>query len=92
MSKRLTVIFDGVTVLDDVEVIDCSLNYEWPWQEVRSNPAMFAAMAGADAETLSKLPGEQVAWTHNGADIVITYRITAKAADATITEFEDALP
>lgn len=78
--------------MDHTEVSEATIEYYNPWQEIRSNPAMAAALAGASPETWVNLPGEQVAHLHTGTEVTITYQMTFRLPNPAITKFKPALP
>lgn len=65
---RLKVLIDDRPVFE-ADVYEASINQQRNLEQFRSNPAMFAALAGASPEELTQLPGEQVAWMSHGSDI-----------------------
>lgn len=91
--KQLTIIVtdteadEDVTWMDHVEVNKAHIEYYNPWQEIESNPAMAAALAGAPVDAWKALPGRQVASMHDGTEVTITYEIRLRLPNATITEF-----
>ena len=95
MKGKLTVIFQPEgerrkAWIKDLDVEDLNLNIHTPWQEVRSNPAMAAALAGASPRVYSKLPGELLAMMHTGSEIELIYKIRFRGKPA-MTDFQPAL-
>lgn len=56
---RVLIEIDGKKAVD-VELGSAVFNMGTEWQEVRTNPAMFAALAGAPPDVVASLPGETV--------------------------------
>jgi hypothetical protein len=72
--KRLKVVVDD-ELMFEVDVYEVTVNMNRNLEKIRSNPALFAAIAGAPIEHLNELPGEQEAWMSYGSDIEITYKL-----------------
>lgn len=89
MTKRLRIYVDRERVLD-VDVHDAVIEINHPREEIRSNPRLASALAGAPPNVLAKLPGEQVAWFYHGSEIEITYKFRATAENGRMTEFRPA--
>jgi hypothetical protein len=87
--KKLEVYLDGDRVME-IEADDFVLNAQHEWEELRSNPAMFAAIAGADPEELMKLPGEQVAMMQHGGELTIDWRVRVRWIKPRMGEFRPA--
>lgn len=77
-------------VVLDRDVVSVDIRQDNEFEEIRSNPAMAAAMAGAGPEEWQNLPGEQVATLHHGTDLEITYTIRARLPGTGISEFRPA--
>lgn len=90
MTKQLTVLVDGKKVLD-IPVHDASVEWNRNLEEIRSNPLLAAAMAGAPAEHLKDLPGEQVAMMSMGSTLEITYRLRFDVEDGFVGEFRPVM-
>jgi len=91
--KKLTILITDekgkdTALMDHVEIHDGEFNLWRDIQEITSNPAMAAAMAGAPAEVLAGLPGESVAYMDLGAEIVLTYKVRFHTVGTGIGEFK----
>lgn len=64
---------DGQTVFD-AEVEGVSVSVDRDLGQVVSDPAMAAALAGAPAEAIAKMPGRMVAYVDHGSDVELTFR------------------
>jgi len=92
MSDRLTITItrDGApTILIDRDVLDVRIDQRNAWMELRSNPAMAAALAGAPPEALMKLPGEQVGYLLGESYIEVTYRLRFDLPSGQVTDFHE---
>jgi hypothetical protein len=87
--KRLKVMLDD-EVMFEVDVIEATVNMNRNLEQIRSNPALFAAIAGAPMEHVNELPGEQVAWASYGSDIEITYKLRF-TGEGYLGEFQPAM-
>jgi len=79
------------TVVLDRDVVSVNIRQDNEFEEIRSNPMMAAAMAGASPEDWKDLPGDQVAILHHGTDLEVTYTIRARLPGTGIGEFRPAL-
>jgi hypothetical protein len=70
---RLQIISDGQTLFD-ADVLALTLNVQRDLDELVSDPALAAALAGAPPDVISDLPGRMVAYNDMGSDVELTLR------------------
>lgn len=73
-------------VMLDVPMFGMTIQVENDFEEIRSNPSLFALLAGAPMEEVLELPGEQVAQLLRGRKITINQPVMK------LSEFRPALP
>ena len=75
--KQLKIEYDGQVVFDQ-KVESLSLENYNNQSEIRSNPLMAAAQAGADPEVLLNLPGEQIVGYQGDIDSTLTITLRVR--------------
>ena len=89
--KKLEILLEGEKVME-VDADEFMLDFRHDLEEVRSNPALAASMAGAPIEEVLKLPGEQVAIMQHGGELTVTYKARIRWSKPRLGEFRPALP
>jgi hypothetical protein len=90
--KKLTILITDeegkdTPLMDHVDIHDGVFNLWNDTQEIVSNPAFAAALAGASPEVIANLPGESVAYLDLGSEIELTYKVRFHTVGGKLSEF-----